>query len=139
MITILYKIDELAAVAEQIIQHTPSRIFTIEGQMGAGKTTLVAAIGRFIGCVDAVSSPTFPIINQYKCASGLPIYHLDLYRLKNQEEAIDIGIEAVLYDQEAYIFIEWHELVSDLLPADTVHISLSVIDETTRSLTIHAV
>ena len=136
MISMTYQFSELAAVAEQILTQTPTRIFTLKGEIGAGKTTLVAAFAAFLGAKDAVSSPTFPIINQYECVDNQRIFHLDLYRLKNQQEAIDIGIEDVLYDSAAYIFIEWHETIADLLPQNTVHLEMNVIDVHTRKIVV---
>ncbi len=135
MISTTYQLSDLPLIAAQILTQSATRIFTLEGQMGAGKTTLVAAFSQFLQSIDVVASPTFPIVNQYQCADNQRIYHLDLYRLKNLQEAIDIGIEDILYDENAYIFIEWHAIIAELLPENTAHIRIEVIDETTRSLT----
>ncbi|MEY4927481.1 MAG: hypothetical protein RI894_1917 [Bacteroidota bacterium] len=134
MISITYQLADLPQVAAQILAESPTRIFTLAGQMGAGKTTLVAAFGHILQSQDVVASPTFPIVNQYQCANNQLVYHLDLYRLKNGQEAIDIGIEDILYDKKAYIFIEWHELIEELLPENTAHICIQVIDENTRTI-----
>ena len=134
MILATYKISELAAVAAKILAESPTRFFTLKGEMGAGKTTLVAAFGACLGVLDAVASPTFPIISQYKCENAERIFHLDLYRLKSEQEAIDIGIEDIIYDKNAYIFIEWHEIIADLLPENVAHIVIKTVDNDTRSL-----
>ncbi len=134
MIAKTYNLEDLAALAAEVLQASSTRLFTLAGEMGAGKTTFVAAFAKVLGSVDAVASPTFPIISQYKTEKGQTIFHIDLYRLKNQQEAIDIGIEDIIYDKNAYIFIEWHEIIADLLPENTAHISLTILNTAERSI-----
>jgi tRNA threonylcarbamoyladenosine biosynthesis protein TsaE len=109
------------------------------GDLGAGKTTLVQAFCRWLGVEDTTSSPTFSLINEYgyRNTEGAPalVYHLDLYRLKNLDEALDIGIEEILYDPW-YCFIEWPQVIEPLLPEDTAKIHLDILTETTRRLLI---
>lgn len=105
-----FTLQELPSVAKQIIGLAPdNRIFLFEASMGMGKTTLIHEICRQLGSKDNFSSPTFSLINEYAYPGG-KIYHLDLYRIKNEEELLDLGLEEYL-DSGNYIFIEWPDLV----------------------------
>jgi len=115
------------------------RKIALYGEMGAGKTTFTAAFCRYLGVQDPVASPTFSLVNVYAFTTpsgekGL-VHHLDLYRLKNAEEAFDIGIEEMLYDT-SYCLIEWPQLVEALLPEHTVKIDIEMSDETRRRILI---
>jgi tRNA threonylcarbamoyladenosine biosynthesis protein TsaE len=103
--------------------------------MGAGKTTIIKAICRILGASDLVSSPTFTLVNEYKTAAGESLYHIDFYRIKKKDEAYDFGIEEY-FSSGAYCFLEWPEMVEDILPADTVRISISVGEHEQRILNI---
>lgn len=109
------------------------------GDLGAGKTTLVQAFCRWLGVHDAATSPTFSLVNEYGYtdAEGQPamVRHLDLYRLNAVQEALDIGIEELLYDPW-YCFIEWPGIIEPLLPEDTAKIHLDILSETARRLLI---
>lgn len=121
-------------MAEQVLQASAgSRIFAFSGEMGAGKTTLIAALCHALGVTDQVSSPTFAIINEYQGVER--ISHLDLFRLKTMEEALAIGIEDYLSEKE-YLFIEWPELIRPLLPQHIVQLHLEIVNEQERRLTI---
>jgi len=113
------------------------RKIALYGDLGAGKTTLVQAFCRWLGVEDTPTSPTFSLINEYtyRDAGGSPalVHHLDLYRLKNLEEALDIGIEEILHDPW-YCFIEWPQVIEPLLPEDTAKIHLDILSETDRRL-----
>lgn len=113
------------------------RKIALYGDLGAGKTTLVQAFCRFLGVEDAPASPTFSLVNEYayRDAAGNTalVHHLDLYRLKNIEEALDIGIEEILYDPW-YCFIEWPQVIEPLLPDDAVKIQIDILSETDRRL-----
>jgi tRNA threonylcarbamoyladenosine biosynthesis protein TsaE len=111
------------------------KVIALHGQMGAGKTTFVHAICDSLGVNGAVSSPTFSIINEYKSANGEIIYHLDLYRLKDEQEAINAGVEDCLYSGNLCL-VEWPEITPELFPEDTVHCYLSVSGERERKLVI---
>jgi tRNA threonylcarbamoyladenosine biosynthesis protein TsaE len=111
------------------------KVIALHGQMGAGKTTFVHAICDSLGVNAAVSSPTFSIINEYKSANGEIIYHLDLYRLKDEQEAINAGVEDCLYSGNLCL-VEWPEITPELFPEDTVHCYLSVSGERERKLVI---
>jgi tRNA threonylcarbamoyladenosine biosynthesis protein TsaE len=119
------EIGELMGAAGQIIKVAGGRkIFLIDGEMGAGKTTLIKEICKQLGSADNFSSPTFSIVNEYLIPnpSG-KIYHIDLYRVKNLEEAINLGIEDYLTGDN-YCFIEWPELVNGLLPDKIVRVDI---------------
>lgn len=120
-------IDQLPEVAKTILQFSGGcRIFAFFADIGAGKTTLIKELCRQLGSQDNFSSPTYNIVNEYSIHSEIPdqkIYHIDLYRLKNIEEVISIGIEEYMNGIH-YCFIEWPKLVETLLPDDTVKIHI---------------
>lgn len=109
------------------------RIFAFYGQMGAGKTTFIKQLCLAMGTTDIVNSPTFAIVNVYEDKRGQEIYHFDCYRLKNLQEAMDMGSEDYLYSGN-YCFIEWPEMIAELLPENTVKVRIKIQDEHTRVL-----
>jgi tRNA threonylcarbamoyladenosine biosynthesis protein TsaE len=116
---------ELDDVANQLLAaHPEARIFALYGAMGAGKTTFVKAVCRHLNVRDTVQSPTFSIVNEYRTESGMPVYHFDFYRIRNISEVYDIGYEDYLYSG-ARCFLEWPELVENLLPEGTVRIAIT--------------
>ena len=126
--TTTYQLDDLDTVARQILAEGRERsVWLFEGDMGAGKTTLIKSICRALGVVSTVQSPTFSIVNEYTTHEGHSIYHFDCYRLRNEAEALDIGIEEY-FDSGNYCFIEWPERIINLWPAIYYQISL-VADE----------
>lgn len=119
-------IDEIDLAAKEFIasmgEHT---IFAMYGKMGAGKTTFIKAICKELGVTDVITSPTFAIVNEYRSTtSGELIYHFDFYRIKKLEEVYDMGYEDYFYSG-ALCFIEWPELVEDLLPEDAVRVDIT--------------
>jgi tRNA threonylcarbamoyladenosine biosynthesis protein TsaE len=127
-------LDDLPQVAEDIlaILKVP-RVVRMNGEMGAGKTTLVKELIKTLGAEDAGSSPTFALINNYNSSTQGEIYHLDLYRINSLEEALDIGIEDLLYENQ-WVFIEWADVVLTLLPDDTVTISIVANEDGSRAI-----
>jgi tRNA threonylcarbamoyladenosine biosynthesis protein TsaE len=126
----------LANAAETFLKHFGEyRIFAFYGSMGAGKTTIIKAICQALGAVDIVSSPTFTLVNEYRTSKGEILYHIDFYRIRKQEEVFDFGIEEYLAG-ESYCFMEWPELVEELLPEDTINIRISVDENEQRTLLI---
>lgn len=110
-------------------------VVAFHGEMGAGKTTFISAICHCLAVTDAVSSPTYAIINQYKTREGNQVYHLDLYRLKDEEEALMAGVEECFYSG-SWCFVEWPEKATGLLPAHTIHCYLSASGKNERKLQI---
>ncbi|MBD5191998.1 MAG: tRNA (adenosine(37)-N6)-threonylcarbamoyltransferase complex ATPase subunit type 1 TsaE [Bacteroidales bacterium] len=112
-------------------------IFAFYGEMGAGKTTFINALSHQLGVEeDVTNSPSFSIINEYRSDSTAElIYHFDLYRLEDLEEAFDIGVEDY-FDSGAVCLLEWPERIADILPDDTVKVTLTVNDDLSRTLTL---
>ncbi len=130
---------ELPAAAHQFWEeYGDEKVFALNGDMGAGKTTFVKALCAAKGVKDTTASPTFSIINEYRFRNSRQqeqiIYHLDLYRLKSMEEAIEAGVEDCLYHPDAICFVEWPEIVTPLLPADTVYVFLTITPDQKRKL-----
>jgi tRNA threonylcarbamoyladenosine biosynthesis protein TsaE len=126
--------DVLNHVAHDIIKHlTDSKIILFYGEMGAGKTTLIKEICRQLGVTDTMSSPTFSIVNQYHTSDNKIIYHFDLYRIKNTEECLDLGMEEYLFSGN-YCFIEWPEVALPLLPEKHYSLSIKTEKDNTRSI-----
>jgi tRNA threonylcarbamoyladenosine biosynthesis protein TsaE len=131
-----FTIDQLPMVVQQFWnKYGHRKVFALQGAMGAGKTTFVHALCDLLGVADPVSSPTFSIINQYQTADGKDFYHVDLYRLKDLEEAKAAGMEDLLYDA-GICCIEWPALIKDLLPEDTCWIEIKAISQNERLLII---
>lgn len=127
-------INELKSVAKKLLSRFPdARIFAFYGKMGAGKTTFIQVICRLLDSEDNVTSPTFALINEYKTQSLQSIFHFDFYRIKNLEEAYDLGYEDYLYSGN-YCLIEWPELIEPLLPENIVRIKIEVLDDESRSI-----
>jgi tRNA threonylcarbamoyladenosine biosynthesis protein TsaE len=133
---IRFTLDQLPQVVQQFWDTYGSRrIFAFDGAMGAGKTTFVHSLCEMLGVMDPVSSPTFSIINQYKTAEGKDFFHVDLYRIKDEEEAIAVGMEELIYGGEI-CFIEWPRIIKNLLPDDTCWIALNALSENERQLLV---
>jgi tRNA threonylcarbamoyladenosine biosynthesis protein TsaE len=130
--TITYTLQDLPDVAEKIISNSTSKIILFDGEMGVGKTTLIKEICRYLGIKDNISSPTYSLVNEYKCNGDL-IYHFDFYRIKEEEEAYQIGFEEYL-DSDAWIFIEWSKKVARLLPKNCITITIHLLDDKKRIL-----
>lgn len=134
----LRKASEAPDIARLILQsHAERRVFALHGELGAGKTTLIKAFCAALGVTDATSSPSFAIVNEYRMADDRPVYHFDLYRLRDARELLDIGFEEYL-DSGAYCFIEWPELAEELLPPDALHITLEAAPNGVRTILLTA-
>lgn len=106
----------------------------LRAPMGAGKTTLTAAVCRELGVTDDVTSPTFSIINEYVDREGNPVYHFDFYRIDTEAQALDLGLDEY-FDSGALCLMEWPENVEAFLPDDTLDVTISVADDGTRTIT----
>lgn len=131
-------IDQLPVVARDLLDAFPEeRFFAFFGKMGVGKTTLIKELCLQLGVTDNVCSPTFAIVNSYMTDQGDPVYHFDFYRLKNAEEAYDIGYEEYFYSGE-YCFTEWTEKIEELLPEQYVRVEI-VENNGIRTLTANII
>lgn len=125
--------SELPSAARDFIASIGDRrIFAFYGKMGAGKTTFITAVCRELGVTEPVTSPTFAIVNEYTSSDG-PIYHFDFYRIKKLEEVYDMGFEDYFYSG-ALCFIEWPELIEDVLPEDAVTVQIKEEEDGTRAI-----
>ncbi len=119
-------ISELRLVAQSIIEFNRKySIWLFEGEMGAGKTTLIKEICNQLTVMDNVSSPTYSIVNEYVTKNNKIIYHFDFFRLKQEEEALDIGVEEYFYSQN-YCFIEWSSKIPSLIPPKYAKIEINL-------------
>jgi tRNA threonylcarbamoyladenosine biosynthesis protein TsaE len=112
----LNSITELPRVAQEILSNFQHKIILFEGEMGAGKTTLIKEIIKLMGSEDETSSPTFSIVNEYETISG-KVFHFDFYRIKSEEEALDFGVEEY-FESGNFCFIEWPGKVENLIPQE---------------------
>jgi tRNA threonylcarbamoyladenosine biosynthesis protein TsaE len=125
----IYNLANIESIAQQIIEAANGRnIWIFEGEMGAGKTTLIKAICKELGINGNVQSPTFSIVNQYTSAAGETIYHFDFYRLKNELEALDFGVEEY-FDSGHICLLEWAEKLKTILPQNYFKIKISLTNE----------
>ena len=127
-----YKISEIDQVAEELLKHVSSKTLLLKAEMGVGKTTLIKALVKALGSNDVVTSPTFSIVNEYKIFNE-SIYHFDFYRIKNEEEALNFGIEDYLLS-DSWIFMEWFEKIPNLLPVNNNLVTIELNKNTSRSL-----
>jgi len=113
-------------------------VFAFYGKMGAGKTTFIKAVCEELGVTDVINSPTFAIVNEYRSdTTGELIYHFDFYRIKKLEEVYDMGYEDYFYSG-ALCFIEWPELIDDLLPGDAMKVRIDELEDGSRTVSIDA-
>ncbi len=139
MMDITYTRHDIKEVAERLAaMMTDYRVLTLEGDLGAGKTSLISALCKTWGVIDPVSSPTYSLINQYEAKSlpvGHSIYHLDLYRLQSAVEAIDAGMEDILFSGE-FCLVEWPSKAREIIPGRRLEALLSVVSDDVRHLTV---
>ena len=127
--------DDLEQLSVEILMTcTKSQIFTFEGQLGAGKTTLIKSLCQYLGYTDEVTSPTFSLVNEYQTPSSM-IYHMDLYRLNSENELLDIGFEEYL-DGDAFCFIEWPQIAENLIVQSHYKIKILLNEDLSRKIEI---
>jgi tRNA threonylcarbamoyladenosine biosynthesis protein TsaE len=131
--TITFSIDQLAAVAQQILNQNPNKVILFNGDMGVGKTTLIKQLCKNLGVEEATSSPTFSLVNEYQTAKNQIVYHFDFYRLNKESEALDMGIEDYLYSGN-WCFIEWSERIENLIPEQHSIITIELLADGNRFL-----
>lgn len=132
---IVFTIDELESVAQQIIAQQPARVILFHGEMGVGKTTLIKQLCKTLGVTEATSSPTFSLVNEYETIANQIVYHFDFYRLKNEMEALDMGADDYFYSGN-WCFIEWAEKIPNLIPEEHAIITIELVDDGKRHLTL---
>ena len=133
--TITFSIEQLDLVAKQILEQNPSKVLLFNGEMGAGKTTLIKKLCENLGVNEPTSSPTFSLVNEYYTTNNQYIYHFDCYRLKTEIEALDMGIDEYLYSGY-WCFIEWAEKISNLIPEQHSVITIEVLTDGNRKLVL---
>ncbi|PCJ97232.1 MAG: tRNA (adenosine(37)-N6)-threonylcarbamoyltransferase complex ATPase subunit type 1 TsaE [Flavobacteriaceae bacterium] len=135
---IRYTEDNISIPVQKILTASTSKTICFYGEMGTGKTTLIKAIIRELGSRDTANSPTYGIVNEYFDRDGqLLAYHFDFYRLNDEREALDLGLEDY-FDTGVLVLIEWPEMITSLLPDDTLDVFIETVDQNTRMLTIQA-
>ncbi len=136
----IFSLDEIDNIAKEVLDFlrpSASKVIALHGQMGAGKTTFVNALVRALGSSGTTGSPTFSIINQYADGTGKAIYHMDWYRLKDEEEALQAGVEDPLFSGH-WCFVEWPEKAEFLLPENCIRLSIEALDAQSRRIAINA-
>jgi tRNA threonylcarbamoyladenosine biosynthesis protein TsaE len=131
----LTKLPAAAAQLAVAIKAAPCTVVAFEGEMGAGKTTLIRALAAALGVADDVSSPTFSLVNEYRDEANRPIYHFDFYRIDTPEEALRMGA-AEYFDSGYLCMVEWPARVAPLLPVPYLEVHISVINSDTRRIVV---
>jgi len=128
-----YALADLNQVAKEIISTANNKTLLFYGEMGVGKTTLIKELCKELGTDDVTSSPTFSIVNEYHTADGQIVYHFDFYRIEDENEAYDIGIEDYFYS-DAWCLIEWPENIQNLLPLKSTEVRLTQLEDGRRNI-----
>lgn len=127
-----YNLAQIEEAAQYILKHSKSKVILFYGDMGAGKTTLITSLVKALGSEDKVSSPTFSLVNEYSSLTS-SIFHFDFYRIEDENEALDIGLEEYL-NEDAYIFIEWPQKIGGFLEENFQKVEISTKDQNLRML-----
>ena len=128
-----YSLENLEEVAKEIIASAKNKTLLFYGEMGVGKTTLIKELCKQLEVLDNISSPTFSLVNEYQTATETKVFHFDFYRIEEEEEALDMGIEEYFY-QNAWCLVEWPENIENLLPLDAVQIQLTILEDGQRNI-----
>ncbi|MFD0962390.1 tRNA (adenosine(37)-N6)-threonylcarbamoyltransferase complex ATPase subunit type 1 TsaE [Pseudofulvibacter geojedonensis] len=131
---LIYNLNQLPEVAKQVLEHISSKTLLFYGDMGVGKTTLIKELVHLLGVNDITSSPTFSLVNEYRGTDNT-VFHFDFYRIDDEEEVLDIGIEDYFYS-DAWCLVEWPHKIANLLPEDAVSIKISLNQDNSRTLEI---
>lgn len=128
-----YTLEDLPAIAKEVIKSAKNKVLLFYGEMGVGKTTLIKEIVKQLGSFDNVSSPTFSLVNEYHTVNGEKVYHFDFYRINNENEALDMGAEEYFYS-DCWCLIEWPEKLKNLVPLNSVMITITANNDQLRTL-----
>jgi tRNA threonylcarbamoyladenosine biosynthesis protein TsaE len=128
-----YNISELTTIAREVLTASSSKILLFYGKMGVGKTTLIKEVCKELGIQDVASSPTFSLVNEYMTSENELVYHFDFYRIEDENEAYDMGIEEYFYS-DAWCFVEWPEHIENLLPLEATEIHIQLLEDGFRRI-----
>ena len=129
-----YNLEDISLAADFILKNATCKTLIFNGVMGSGKTTLIKALVNRLGTTDNVSSPTFSIVNEYN-ANGSTVFHFDFYRIENEYEALDIGVEDYM-SQNNWCFLEWAEKIPNLIPNNVNYINFKESEDESRTIEI---
>ena len=129
-----YNLEDISLAADFILKNATCKTLIFNGVMGSGKTTLIKALVNRLGSTDNVSSPTFSIVNEYN-ANGSTVFHFDFYRIENEYEVLDIGVEDYM-SQNNWCFLEWAEKIPNLIPNNVNYINFKESEDDTRTIEI---
>lgn len=132
---IVFTLDELELVAQKVIDQKTPKVILFHGEMGVGKTTLIKQLCKTLGVTSTTSSPTFSLVNEYETIDNQVVYHFDFYRLKNGMEALDMGADDYFYSGN-WCFIEWAEKIPSLIPDEHAVITIELVENEKRHLTL---
>ena len=130
-----YSLQQLPEIAKELLQFSKHKILLFYGDMGVGKTTLIKEIVKQLGVSDTVSSPTFSLVNEYHSKNNEKVYHFDFYRIEKEEEAMDMGIEEYFYS-DSWCLVEWPNKVENLLPLNSVIVTITTTNNQQRTIEI---
>lgn len=128
-----YSINEITEIAQEVVDNATHKILLFHGEMGVGKTTLIKELCKVLGIVDVANSPTFSLVNEYVTTANETVYHFDFYRINNEEEAFDMGVEDYFYTNN-WCLIEWPEKIKNLLPLDAVNVFITLTENNLRNI-----
>lgn len=132
---IQFSLEDINGAARRVLGSNPQKIILVNGNMGAGKTTFINALCKAMGVKDTTGSPTFSLVNEYRTTDNQVVYHFDVYRLKSESEAYDMGMDEYLYSGH-WCFIEWAEKIPNLIPEKHTIISIKALANGNRQLNI---
>jgi tRNA threonylcarbamoyladenosine biosynthesis protein TsaE len=132
---ITFSLEEINEVAQQILDQNPNKVILFHGEMGIGKTTLIKVLAKKLGVIEATSSPTFSLVNEYQASNNQLVYHFDFYRINTETEALDMGVDDYLYSNN-WCFIEWADKIPNLIPDSHSVITISLQADGKRILTL---
>ncbi|MFY7669902.1 tRNA (adenosine(37)-N6)-threonylcarbamoyltransferase complex ATPase subunit type 1 TsaE [Tenacibaculum sp. MEBiC06402] len=128
-----YSLDQIREIAKEVVASSKHKILLFNGEMGVGKTTLIKEICAVLGVEDTISSPTFSLVNEYATSTNETVYHFDFYRINDEEEALDMGIEDYFYSDN-WCLVEWPQNIKNLLPLNSVKIDIVLSSDNLRNI-----